>query len=222
MTEQLSEKNFGLVIAYILPGFVALWGASSFSPTIASWMTPSQQAAPTVAGFLLVTVASLASGLVVSAIRWAVVDTIHHRTAVRRPNWDFGKLSDRLAGFLAIVENHYRYYQFYSAMFIAVPFAAIARAASSAGGDGSSAWLGAGLLGVEAVLFFGSRDALTKYYARAEWLLGDSVRSSSEKGSGTMTNGFHHKRPVPPKASTPKQPSVERPKPKAPSRTGEK
>ena len=120
---QFSEKNFGLVIAYILPGFTVVWGLSFVSPTVASWLNASQQAAPTVAGLLLLTVASLASGLVVSVIRWAVVDTIHHRTGVPAPDWEFANLQDRLSGFLAIVENHYRYYQCYANMFVATPMA---------------------------------------------------------------------------------------------------
>ena len=39
MNTPLSNENFGLVIAYILPGFVALWGVSYFSPTVESWIT---------------------------------------------------------------------------------------------------------------------------------------------------------------------------------------
>jgi hypothetical protein len=51
MNASLSNENFGLVIAYILPGFVALWGVSYFSPTVESWITASQQGAPSVADY---------------------------------------------------------------------------------------------------------------------------------------------------------------------------
>ena len=63
MTEW-TDKNFGLVIAYLLPGFVALWGVGCFSPTVASWISASPQGAPTVAGVCYVTLASLAAGLI--------------------------------------------------------------------------------------------------------------------------------------------------------------
>ncbi len=66
---ELSEKNFGLLIAYVLPGFVTLWGISHFSPTVESWIASSQHGAPTVGGFLYVTLASLAAGLTVSEAR---------------------------------------------------------------------------------------------------------------------------------------------------------
>ena len=98
----LSEKNFGLVIAYVVPGFVALWGVAYLSPTVASWIAASQSAAPTVAGFLYATLASLAAGLTVSAVRWALIDTLHHATGVMRPSWEFANLDERLDGYLAL------------------------------------------------------------------------------------------------------------------------
>lgn len=101
----LSNQNFGLVIAYLLPGFVALWGVSYFSPTVASWITASQHDTPTVAGFMYVTLASLASGVTVSAVRWAIIDHLHHATGVVPPAWQFGRLEGRLQGYLALIVN---------------------------------------------------------------------------------------------------------------------
>ncbi len=118
----LSDKNFGIIIAYVLPGFVALWGVSHFSATVESWIGASQQGSPTVAGFCYVTLASLAAGLTVSVVRWGLVDSLHHATGIVPPAWKFAKLDDRLQGFLTLVESHYRYYQFYSNMFVAVAF----------------------------------------------------------------------------------------------------
>ena len=111
MNTSLSNENFGLVIAYILPGFVALWGVSYFSPTVESWITASQQGAPSVAGFMYVTLASLGTGLTVSGVRWLIIDSIHHLTGLTRPAWRFGNLDDKLQGFLTLNEGHYRYYQ---------------------------------------------------------------------------------------------------------------
>jgi hypothetical protein len=220
---QFSEKNFGLVIAYILPGFTVVWGLSFVSPTVDSWLNASQQAAPTVAGLLLVTVASLASGLVVSAIRWAVVDTIHHRTGVPAPDWEFANLQDRLSGFLAIVENHYRYYQCYGNMFIATPMAGAAYLASASCSRAAIACFLLALLCLEAILFLSSRDALQKYYVRAERLLGVSSCPYQRKGSDTMTNGFHPKKSVATTNRAVKKPSAPaKPKPKTPANGEEK
>jgi len=111
-----------LQYAYILPGFVALWGVAYFSPTVAGWITASQDGAPSVAGFMYVTLASLGTGLTVSGVCWLVIDRIHHLTGLTRPAWKLGNLDDKLQGFLTLNENHYRHYQFYSNMFVAAGF----------------------------------------------------------------------------------------------------
>ena len=170
--ERLTERNFGLLIAFVLPGLVALWGVSFFSPTVAAWLCVTPPEAPTIAGFLFVTLASVAAGLIVSAVRWAVIDHLHHATGIVPPPWDFGRLDKRLPIFLAIVENHYRFYQFYAGMFVATAFTyrlhLLAEGRSLLAHPGE---LLAFLL-LEAILFAASRDALAKYYARTGRLLG--------------------------------------------------
>jgi len=168
---ELSEKNFGLLIAYVLPGFVTLWGISLFSPTVDSWITTSQHGAPTVAGFLYVTLASLSAGLTVSAIRWILIDSIHHATGVKPPKWEFANLDDRLQGFLALVENHYRYYQFYANTLIAGAMAYAAHFSRHGINLCQPIWPTLGFILLELVFLAGSRDALRKYYSRVERLL---------------------------------------------------
>lgn len=169
---ELTEKNFGLVIAYLLPGFVTLWGLSHFSPTIQAWLTSSQSGAPSMGGFLYVTLGSLALGLTVSAVRWMLIDTLHHATGVRPPAWEFAHLDDRLQGFLALVENHYRYYQFYANMLVAASLAFAGYSAANRIAAWRPSKFTITFIILEVVLLAGSRDALRKYYSRAERLLG--------------------------------------------------
>ena len=206
---ELSDKNFGLLIAYVLPGFVALWGVGHFVPTVESWITSSKQNAPTIGGFLYVTLASLALGLTISAVRWAVIDNLHHKTGIRPPGLEFSTLDDRLRGFYGLVENHYRYYQFYSNMFVSTALVCAVEVGSGA----NLCQIGlpaVGFLFLELVFFAGSRDALFKYYARAERLLGTS---SSQDGDVTMTNGYDHEKHETSKKVAEKKPvSAEDPK----------
>ncbi len=167
----LSTQNFGLVIAYLLPGFVALWGVSYFSPTVDAWISASQQNAPTVAGFMYVTLASLAAGVTVSAVRWAIIDQLHHATGIVPPAWKFGNLEGKLQGYLTLIENHYRYYQFYSNMFVAAAFSFAARAVSAGASVTLSSLANIAFVTLELVLFAGSRDTLRKYYSRTQQLL---------------------------------------------------
>src|SRR5688500_13556261 len=96
--------------------------------------------APSVGGFLYVTLASTAAGLLVSAVRWSVVDRLYHRTGISEPHWEFAQLSDRLPAFLAVVDNHYRYYQFYANMLVALTFTYIARLIALRHWPGQDGW----------------------------------------------------------------------------------
>jgi hypothetical protein len=172
--QELSKGNFGLVMAYLLPGFVTLWGFSNVSATIRAWLGVSPADSPTVGGFLYVTLASLGAGLAVSLVRWAVVDTLHRWTGIRPPRWDFGRLQNREAAFDVLVEGHYRYHQFYGNTLVAMLLVFAIRTTSLGVLSTGSVWLDLTVI-LAAVLFFaGSRDALRKYYSRGADLLGPS------------------------------------------------
>jgi hypothetical protein len=175
---ELTRDNFGLLIAYLLPGFVALWGISEHVPAAQAWLRSTPPDAPTVGGFLYATLASTALGLVVSAVRWAVVDRILGCFGVRQPKWDFRLFAERLAAYEVLVAYHYRYYQFYANMLIALACSYASRLLAVDSWDGHERWIAAGFVAIEAVLLAGSWDTLRKYYARSEALL--CVRSVVE------------------------------------------
>ena len=112
--QDVSTKNFGLLIAYLIPGFATLWGVSYFSPVVRSWLGSTADSSPSVGGFLYVTLASVSAGLTVSTIRWLVIDSIHHHTGIQQPNWDFSRLGQTVAAYDVLKEIHYRYFQFYA------------------------------------------------------------------------------------------------------------
>ena len=180
MVKDITEKNFGLLIAYVLPGAVALIGISRFSAVVRSWLMSPSDAGPSVGGFLFVTLASVAAGMTASAVRWALIDTLHHRTGIAKPTWDDSKLPERLHAFEALVENHYRYYQFYSNSLVAMLFSYATWRPSFAGGPG---WSDMGMLLLSAIFFAVSRDNLRRYYGRAAVLLGTLSGASHEQRS---------------------------------------
>lgn len=148
--QNLSRGNFGLVIAYLLPGLTALSGIAIFSPMVRLWLVGPPMESPTVAGFLYVTLASLGAGLVVNTIRWAIVDAIHHRTGLSKPQWNFAHLQANLAAFEAAVENHYRHYQSLGGMFIATAWT-YGCFLVSGGVESQNAWLILAFLALEVV-----------------------------------------------------------------------
>jgi hypothetical protein len=110
-----------------------------------------------------------------------VIDSFHHVTGVRPSTWDFREFDSKRDGFHGLVENHYRYYQFYSNTFVAVAVLGCSRLILKGGVSAKDFWAIVGLVLLEAVLLAGSRDALVKYYRRAERLLG-TVESQKDGG----------------------------------------
>ncbi len=107
--------------------------------------------------------------MIVSAIRWMLLDLLHAATGLKRPNWNFGKLQSNLQAYKMLEENHYRFYQFYGNSLVSVFYSyTVFR-------------FNYGILGVEVldallialviVLFIASRDSLKKYYERVDQLL---------------------------------------------------
>lgn len=167
MSAPVSE-NFGLIIAYLIPGTGLLYSIRDDSALVELWFAGNPVSSPTVAGFMFVSLASVAVGLVLSTVRWLLLDSLHHRTGTPPPQRDFEKLADRVEAFRILVENKYRYYQFYGnslmALLVTVPVQINANRLS---------WAQAALsllLGI--ILFLGSRNTLSGYYRESAQLLG--------------------------------------------------
>jgi hypothetical protein len=127
---------------------------------------------PSVSGFLYVTLASLALGLIISAVRWAVIDQILRcyyflRHQKHLPKIDFSKLSDpnKFAVFQGANENHYRYYQYYSNTLVGIVVGFSIYQFRSTKWAPALIWVIFGVLIV--VLFLASKDCLFKYHERA-------------------------------------------------------
>ena len=169
--KESSITNFGLVIAFLLPGFVALWGVGYAFEPVRSWFGTSADNAPTVGGFLYVTLASVVAGLTVSTVRWLAIDTLHHYTGVALPAWDFSRLQENVAAFDVLVDIHYRFYLFYANMLIAIVFTTLMRHLTASTSFLSLDQTDAVAVALALVFFAGSRDTLSKYYRRGEAIL---------------------------------------------------
>lgn len=69
-----NRSNFGLLVAFVLPGFTVLWGASYFLETVRHWLAGAGTT-PTVGGFMFVTLASVAAGVTVSSHKTGLEDS---------------------------------------------------------------------------------------------------------------------------------------------------
>lgn len=171
MTNDESIIDFGLVIAYVLPGCVVLWGLGQISPEIQTWLGGQSVQSATFGGFLYIALAAIGSGLIVSTIRWFVLDTLHHLLGIRPPAWDFALLAERTEAYELLIENHYRYYKFYANALMAMVFAFSAWRSANPFSIVPLGWPEAITAALSILFFAASRDTLRKYYTRAGMLL---------------------------------------------------
>lgn len=169
--QPVSRDTFGPLIAFLLPGFVVLWGLQAYSPTLTQWLSPLGSTLPTIGGFLFATLASTAAGLIVSAIRWVIIDTLYHHTGIPPPQWNLHRLPQVLDTFESFVEAHYHFYQFYANMLMALLVVYVVQLVATERIPWPLVASDYVLLSICLILILGSRDSLQKYYRRTEAVL---------------------------------------------------
>jgi len=190
--------NFGLVIAYLIPGVTALWGTSFYSDTVRTWLSGTSPSPPTVGGFFYVTLGSIAAGLTASTVRWTVIDTIHHWTGVPHAACDFSRLRHNVAAVGLLIDIHYRYYQFYGNTLVALTFAYASRKTALGLWGEFLTWDDLAFVLVACLFFVGSRDTLRKYNTRTDALFPEtSCRFPQKAAWPNAENGRNNATPPP-------------------------
>jgi len=179
-----SLNDFGLVIAYLIPGLAGLWGASYVAPEVRPWFGTAGTGA-SVGGVLLLTLAAVAAGMVASTVRWLLLDPLLRRTGVRRPERDFSRLTAHAGAFELLIDAHYRYYQHYGNMAVALAWVLLARRLAAGSGVVPLDRLDVALAAVAVLYLLGARDALAKYYARTGALLRRNTRRRLPRGGAS-------------------------------------
>jgi hypothetical protein len=157
-------RQFGLIVAYLLPGFIALAGIAPLIPVVSSWLEPLNQGIA-IGPPIYALMAATAAGMVVSCFRWLLIDQVHALTGVPSPALNYRALEKQMTAFNYWVEQNYRYHQFYANALIAILFAyGVNRLLKTSLLLGFGTDLGVFILC--AVLFAGSRDALLKFRRR--------------------------------------------------------
>ncbi len=185
--KDVTSNNFGVLIAYLVPGATALWGLSSFSPALRSWFASTPNDAPTISGFLYLTVASLAVGMTVTAVRWAGVDLVHAATGLTAPDLDFSRLPGKVDAYRLLIEIHYVHYQFYANMCVATAITWICYRITVRPTCHVS-WIDTGFVLVETIFFLTSKDTLRKYQHRTQQLLQSPNDPLEQIGSRVETD----------------------------------
>ena len=176
----VTHENLGILIAYVIPGFTALWGIRCFSPVVASWLDTSASSSSTVGAFLFVSLASLGLGVLANLVRGLTIDPLQRRVGVLKGDWKYSLLQTNIAAVEFLVVNQFRYYQFAGNLLVIVPFTAACQAICS------QQWrlsVVAACAFAELVLWFGARDCLRTYYRRLDEVLASSANTPDKSTS---------------------------------------
>ncbi|ERR1035437_1152706 len=172
--KDLTSTSFGYVIAFLLPGLVFFYGLGLWYPTVFPFLRSNGNTEVTIGPSVIFLLACLAAGLLIAAIRWF----IYERIVCRRQKFGdnhFMRLSqsDKLPLFKAVVDEHYRYHQFYGSMSIAlIPVFVYLILSAARSQSYVRVWITAlAILLAEGFLGFTARDCYCKYIDRGNKII---------------------------------------------------
>lgn len=117
--KDITSTSFGLVIAFLLPGLTGLGGLAFWSTDIGNILKTFLTTESNIGLFFLVMLVGLAFGLEVTLLRWLLFEKWVCSENSLNPE-DFKNLADekKLLAFKAVVDEHYRYHQFWGGIFL--------------------------------------------------------------------------------------------------------
>jgi hypothetical protein len=184
--------DFGLLIAYLVPGFLLLYGLHPFVPELKLLLATGDSEKAVITAFAIAAL-SIVAGMAVSIVRFSTIDRTfemdirwsnferypHHR-AIRRVEIDYGKLSDDgvLKAYLEAKSSELRPQQFYGNVLVVALVVSAARLAWPlfvASGEQMNylLWVAIALAAV-VILYPATRRSFARYCAAVYRLNGDA------------------------------------------------
>lgn len=119
--KDLTSTSFGYIIAFLLPGLLGLYALTYWFSPAGQIISPVLKADTTVGPSVILLLIALAVGLCVSALRFFLFEKLLCRNHKFPPDM-FSKLAaeGRLSSFKSVVDEHYRYHQFYGGCAVAI------------------------------------------------------------------------------------------------------
>ena len=170
--DKIYSSSFGLVIAFLLPGFIAFYGMINWIGNFNIIYNNLFISSSFLGAFSLIIVISLILGLIITSIKWVLYENILDKSQTLDDNSfkDIGSNRDKLIAFRAAVDEHYRYHQFWSNTSIAI-FPSYVHIFIDLCNNHKYWFLILSLilvLSLEILLFFSAKEAKKKYIIRAK------------------------------------------------------
>lgn len=185
--KDVTASVFGLLIAFVLPGFVALSGVLFFISPPGAVATYGKDLNSSSAPLVFLFLTCLVLSQILGAGRFYLFEKWLYKSEGFGPNL-YRKLgtSDGLLAFRQAIDEHYRYYQFHGGMVLSLPF--LTAGALFAQRGKLTFWsillTVLAFAALEVLEFKAAKDQLQATFSRGRWILGasDLVDGSIEKG----------------------------------------
>ena len=124
MNKSIAPISFNILIAYLLPGFIALYGLTYISPAVKQVFDAVLIKDSQIGASFLLLLGATAAGVIISAVRGNIIDQFMIWFGVTKPDIDYGKLSDQdiREAFDILINEQYRYAQSYGNFFLSLLF----------------------------------------------------------------------------------------------------
>lgn len=119
MSDSSAQQQFGLIVAFLLPGFIGLAGVVPLVPAVGQWLQPVAQGDLGFGPPIYALMSATTVGMIVSCFRWLIVDHLLEWTGVPQAVRRYEQLAEKLDAYDYLIEVHYRYYQFYANSLVA-------------------------------------------------------------------------------------------------------
>jgi hypothetical protein len=178
--KDVNASSFGLLIAFLLPGMVALFALRYWTDSTARAFDTFLKAEANLGLFLFLLLGALTLGLVISTVRWLFYEVILMRSSrlygARLTESERRRLRkpDLYAAHRQTVDQTYRYHQCFGALSVAAPllFAGWIKELEESWALSTSKI--AGLVALEALIIAASITALRSYFRYAKAILGEN------------------------------------------------
>lgn len=173
--KDVTSTSFGLLIAYLLPGLIGLYGLSFGSESLRQSLLLLLTAKANPELLILVILLALVCGLIIHGIRHLMFEVVFCGKEHKLGSQDFGELASerKLEAFRATVDEIYRYHQWWGGLSVAAPVVCFGWFLTESTGwtEWRCTFAAVGAIGFETLFIYTAKEVQKKYVARSRHIL---------------------------------------------------
>lgn len=121
LVKDISSTSFGYLIAFLLPGIFGLYAVSFWIPAVSTLLQPIVTAGATIGPSFIFLLVAVGAGVCVAALRFFIFEKYLYEQHSLPAEIYQDMTADKLTLHKAIVDEHYRYHQFFGGCAVVLP-----------------------------------------------------------------------------------------------------